>query len=187
MPTGVSPHECLLANIQATGEAPPTNTADTPHSNQVAQRNIEVGGACSWTLTNGTQSSTLNVTFTATDSLGSVHVLQPGDAASVTFDDTNQALFNGWNSHAHPGCTLTQASGKTTVTLSTGFGQATVQGATIATNATSTVTSIVVPAQFSGATINLGIATFFSNGGTFVGNPTNGATCTGTAQNGGPH
>jgi hypothetical protein len=186
-PSNVSPHECLLANIQATGEAPPTNTADTPSSNQVAQRNIEVGGACSWTLTNGTQSSTLGVTFTATDGSGNSYVLQQGDAATVTFDDTNQALFNAWNSHAHPGCTLSPAGGKTTVTISTGFGQATVQGATIATNATSTVTSTVVPALFSGTTINLGIATFFSNGGTFVGKPTNGATCTGSAQNGGPH
>jgi hypothetical protein len=37
------------------------------------------------------------------------------------------------------------------------------------------MTSTVVPALFSGTQINLSIATFFSNGGTFVGNPTNGA------------
>jgi hypothetical protein len=185
--SNVSPHECLLANIQAMGEAAPTNTADTPNSNQVAQRNIEVGGACVWTLTNGTQQSQLNVTFTAKDGLSQSYVLQAGDAASVTFDDPNQTLFKSWSANAHPGCTLNPVNGKTVVTISTGFGQASVQGAPLTANQTLNVTSSVVPALFSGTTINLGIATYFSNNGTFSPSPTNGATCSGSAQNGGPH
>ena len=186
-PSNVSPHECLLANIQATGEAAPLNIADAPGSNQVAQRNIEVGGSCGWTLTNGTNSSNFGVVFSATDGLGQSYVLQAGDSSTVTFDDPSQTLFNGWNANPHPGCTLSQAGGKTLVTLSAGFGQATVQGATLASNATLNVTSTVVPALFSGTTINLRIATYFSNGGGIASSPTNGATCSGTAQNGGPH
>jgi hypothetical protein len=185
-PSGVSPHECLLADIQSTGETMLTNIADTPNSNRIAQRNIEIGGVCGWTLKNGTQASTIGVTFTATDGLGNSYVLQSGDQATVTFDDANGALLSGWNSHDHTGCTLTPGTGNVTVTLLSGFGQCTVQGANIAGNATSNVTSTVVPAQFSGTTINLGIATFFSNGGTLPPSPTNGATCSGTAQNGGP-
>jgi hypothetical protein len=183
----VSPHECLLANIQAIGETAPANTADTPHSNQVAQRNIELGGACAWTLTNGNQQSQLNVAFTAKDDVGQSYVLQTGDAASVTFDDPNQTLFNGWSANAHPGCTLNPVNGKTVVTISTGVGQASVQGGPLTANATLNVTSTVVPALFSGTTINLGIATYFSNNGTFSPSPTNGGTCSGSAQNGGPH
>jgi len=185
-PSNVSPHECLLANIQAVGETAPTNTADTPTSNQVAQRNIEVGGACAWTLTNGIQQSQLNVTFTTKDGLSQSYVLQAGDAASVTFDDPNQALFNSWSANAPPGCTLSPVNGKTVVTISTGFGQASVQGAPLTANQTLNVTSSVVPVLFSGTTINLGIATFFSNSGTFSPTQTNGATCSGSAQNGGP-
>ncbi len=183
-PGSVSPHECLLANIQAAGEPAPSNTSDTPNSNQVAQRNIEIGGACAWTLTNGTQASQLGVVFTTTDSAGQSYVLQTGDAASVSFDDASQTLFNAWNSHAHPGCNLSQGSGKTVVTLSTGFGQATVQGAALGANQALNVTGSVVPALFSGTAINLGITSNFSNAGTVV--PANGATCSGIAQNGPP-
>lgn len=71
------------------------------------------------------------------------------------------------------------------MTLLAGFGQATVQGAPLAANATLNVTATVVPVLFSGTAINLGIETFFSNGGTTV--PINGSTCQGIAQNGGPH
>lgn len=185
-PSNVSPHECLLANIQATGEAAPANIGDTPASNQVAQRNIEIGGSCGWTLTNGTNSSQLGVVFTATDGSGQAYVLKPGDSATVTFDDPSQVLFNSWNANPHPGCVLSQAGGKTTVTLNTDVGQATVQGAPLAINAKLNVTSQVVPALFSGTTINLRIATFFSSGGGIAANATNGATCSGTAQSGVP-
>jgi len=184
-PGNVSPHECLLANIQAIGEMAPSNVADTPHSNQIAQRNIEVGGACAWGLTNGAQASQLGVTFTTKDASSQSYLLQSGDAVSVVFDDSNQALFNAWNANPHPGCTLSAGGGKTTVTLLTGFGQATVQGAPLSANATLNVTATVVPTLFSGTAISLGIETFFGNGtGTTV--PINGSTCQGRAESGPP-
>jgi hypothetical protein len=186
-PGNVSPHECLLANIQAMGEVAPTNTSDTPSSKQVAQRNIEIGGACAWALANNNQPSQLSVTFTTKDGNSQPYLLQSGDAVSIVFDDINQALYNSWNANAHPGCTLTPGPGKTTVTLLAGFGQVTVTGAPLPASATLNVTATVVPVLFSGTAINLGIETFFGNGsGTTVPVPINGSTCQGTAQNGGP-
>ena len=185
-PSNVTPHECLLVNIQAAGETAPTNTADAPNSYQVAQRNIEIGGACSWTLKSGGQSSQLGLTVTATNSSGQPYSITSGDSATVTFDDTSQALFNAWNTNAHPGCTLSHNNGPgtTTITMNTGVGQATVQGGPIAGNATINVSSTVIPALFSGTTIDLRIATFLTNGGSI--SPTNGATCSATAQTGIP-
>jgi len=105
------------------------------------------------------------VTFTTRDSQSQPYVLQAGDAVSAVFDDASLALFNAWSANAHPFCTLSQAGGKTTVTLLAGFGQATVQGAPL-------------PA-------NLGIETFFGNGlGTIA--PINGSTCQGHAEGGPP-
>jgi hypothetical protein len=110
------------------------------------------------------------------DGNGQLYMLQSGDAVSVIFDDT---------SLAHPGCTLSKAGGKTTVTLLTEFAQATVKGASLPANATLNVTATVVPVLFSGTAINLGIEAFFGNGnGTTV--PSNGSTCQGTAQSGPP-
>ncbi len=185
-PSNVNPHECLLVDIQATGENAPTNTFDAPDSYQVAQRNIEIGGACGWTLTNGNQASQLGIKLTATDGNGQPYVLASGDSAKVTFPDPGQSLFNGWNGNAHPGCTLTHDNGQgtTTVTINAGVGQATIQGAPIAANASLNVSSTVIPALFSGTTISLQIATFLTSGGSISGNPTNGASCSATAQPG---
>jgi len=187
-PSNVSPHECLLANIQATGESAPSNTADAPGSYQVAQRNIEIGGACGWSLRNGAQSSQLGLTLTATNRNGQPYTLTTGDSATVTFDDASQALFNGWNSNPHPGCTITHSNTQntTTLTMNSGVGQATVKGAPIAASASINVSSTVVPALFSGTTIDLQIATFLSSGGSISGSPTNGASCVATAQTGIP-
>ncbi len=181
------PHQCLLAVIKSPQELAPANMTDTPSSNQVAQRNIEIGGSCDWTLTNGTQSSQLGVVFTATDAQHQSYLLKTGDTATITFDDPTQALFNGWSANPHPGCTLSPANQntQTVVTMTTGVGQAIVQGATLASGTSLKVTSAVVPALFSGQTINVGIASYFSNGGAIT-NPVNGSTCSGTAENGQP-
>jgi hypothetical protein len=186
-PSNVSPHECLLVNVQAAGEAAPTVTADTPGSYQVAQRNIEIGGDCGWTLTNGTQSSQLGVTLTATDGNGQSYQLVSDDSATVTFDDPGQALLNGWSNHPHPGCSLSHDSshGTTTLKMKPGVGKATVQGAPFAAGATINVSSTVIPALFSGTTIDLQIATFLTDG-TITQNPTNGSSCSATAENGVP-
>lgn len=188
-PSNVNPHECLLVDIQADGEGAPVNTADAPGSYQVAQRNIEIGGACSWNLTNGSQPSQLGIKLTATDGNGQPYVLTAGDSATVTFADSSQDLFNAWNGNSHPGCSLNHDSnaGTTTVTMNVGVGQATVQGAPLSANATLSVSSTVIPTLFSGTRISLQIATFLtSSGGGIQGVPTNGASCMATAQNGIP-
>jgi hypothetical protein len=144
---------------------------------------VPTGGACAWRLANGTQQSQLGVTFTTKDGNSQPYLLQSGDAVSVIFDDTSQALFDAWNANAHPGCTLSSADGKTTVTLLAGFGQATVQGASLAANATLNATATVAPV--SGTAVNLGIETFFGDGiGATV--PITPFTCQGTAQSGPP-
>lgn len=183
-PDNVSPHECLLVDIQADGEGVPTNAYNAPGSYQVAQRNVEIGNDCSWTLANGSQSSQLSLSLTTTDLGGQSYVVGASDTVKVTFYDAGQSLYNSWQSNAHTGCTLGQDSQCNTVlTMNSGVGRATVKGATLAANATMNVSSSVVPALYSGTTIDLQIATYLTNGGTIT-SPTNGAACSATADTG---
>ena len=50
-PQTADPHECLLADIKTTQEPPAANSTYAPGSNQVAQRNVEIGNDCSWSRT----------------------------------------------------------------------------------------------------------------------------------------
>jgi hypothetical protein len=184
-PSGVSPHQCLLVNIQANGESAPTNISDAPKSYQVAQRNIEIGSACGWTLANGNKDSQVALLLTTTDSGGQSYLVGTNDSVTVTVDDANQNLFNAWSGNPHPGCNISQpSSGKTMLTMITGMGQASVKGATLPANASIMVASSVIPALYSGTTIDLRIATYLSNGGSISGS--NGSTCSATAEAGEP-
>jgi hypothetical protein len=184
-PSGVSPHQCLLVNIQANGESAPTNISDAPKSYQVAQRNIEIGSACGWTLANGKKDSQVALLLTTTDSGGQSYLVGTNDSVTVTVDDANQNLFNAWSGNPHPGCNISQpSSGKTMLTMITGMGQASVKGATLPANASIMVASSVIPALYSGTTIDLRIATYLSNGGSISGS--NGSTCSATAEAGEP-
>jgi hypothetical protein len=186
-PSGVTPHQCLLVNIQANGESAPTptNISNAPNSYQVAQRNIEIGNACGWTLKNGNKDSLLSLSLTTTDGAGQSYLVSSSDAVTATFDDSNGTLYTGWSSSPHPGCTLSQPSpDKTMITMSSGVGRVTVKGASIAANALINVSASVIPALYSGTTIGLQIATYLTNGGLLNSSPTNGATCSGTADTG---
>jgi hypothetical protein len=185
-PSGVTPHECLRVDIQAAGEAAPADTTNVFDSYQIAQRNIEIGNACTWSLANGAQSSQLGVSLTATNTSGQSYLLASGDSVTVTFDDPGLALLAAWSANAHPGCSVAPgtAPNTTMLTMNTGVGRATVEGGPLAANAVLNVSSSVIPAEFSGTTIDLAIATYFTNGGTIMGPASNGATCSAKASTG---
>jgi hypothetical protein len=149
--TSISPHECLLVNIQADDEASPpaVDMADTPESFQIAQRNVEIGGECTWALDNGSQTSQLAVSFTTSFASngqvngGQSYPVGPNDRVEVVFDDPGLKLYAAWTASSNPkpptGCTVTSeptggtiGAGSTTVAMSPGQSWAAVSGATLA-------------------------------------------------------
>ncbi len=186
-PSTADPHECLLADIRGNGEAAPANSTDAPGSNQVAQRNIEVGNDCSWSLTNGTGASgTASITLktlTGTSN-GQPYTPAAGDLVEVMFSDPNgQTFASVWPtpSGSNPPYTVTYASNVTTVQLiSTSF--VTLPAVALASNQTVSVSSKVIPALFSGTTIDVQIAATLANNGAIAGS--NGASCQATATQG---
>jgi hypothetical protein len=179
------PHECLVAIIKGASESAPANVTDTPGSNQIAQRNIEVGNACSWNLINGTGANgTGSITLkTLTGTVdGQPYTPLPGDEVRVMFSDPGGTTFAAsWPtpSGANPPYTVTNAGNVTTVQLiSTGF--VTLPNVALASGQTVSVSSVVVPAPFSGTVIDLQIAASLTNGGT-IPVVTNGASCHATA------
>ena len=185
-PSTADPHECLLADIRGNGEAAPANSTDAPGSNQVAQRNIEVGNDCSWKLTNGTSASgTASITIkTLTGTVdGQPYTPTSGDTVQVMFADPNgQTFASAWPtpSGSTPPYKVSNANNVTTVQLlTTGF--VTLPGVTLAAGQTVAVSSNVIPAQFSGTTIALQISAALTNGGQTSPSVTNGATCKATA------
>jgi hypothetical protein len=118
-------HKCLLAAIAAGNETPPPASATAPvlppayGSNQIAQRNLQIGSACSYNLTNTTANSvnlSLGVSVTpATPAPGS----SGGPAISLTFADASSAFFNAYNGQT--GITVTHSGSTTTVVLNTSY------------------------------------------------------------------
>jgi hypothetical protein len=190
-PQTADPHECLLADIKATGEAAPVNSTDTPGSNQVAQRNIEIGNDCNWTLTNGTGASgTTSITLktlTGTSN-GQPYTPAAGDVVQVMFSDPNgQTFASVWTTPpgSNPPYTVTNANNVTTVQLiSTSF--VSLPAVALASNQRVTVSSNVIPALFSGTTIDVQIGATLTNGGGTSPAVSNGASCQATATQGPP-
>ncbi len=182
-PTTADPHECLLAIIKATKEDPPTDIVDAWNSNQLAQRNIEIGNDCSWQLKNGTGATGTSIvtlkTLTGTAN-GQPYTPTSGDVVKIMFSDPKgQTFFNAWSKPAS-GYTVTNANDVTTVQLiSTSFVM--LPPVALAANQAVSVSSQVVPALFSGTTIDLQIGTTVSNGGSSVPAVSNGASCEATA------
>ena len=189
-PQTVDPHQCLLAIIKGTQEPAPLNLTDTPNSNQIAQRNIEVGNNCAWNLVNGTGANgTGAITIkTVTGTVdGQPYTPVAGDVIQVQFaDQGGQTFLTHWPTPpgANPPYTVTYANNVTTVQLfSTGF--VVLPSVSLAANLTTSVTSQVIPALFSGTVIDLQISAALSNGGTFP-VVSNGASCQATATQGRP-
>lgn len=100
-------HKCMLAAIQADGEAPPANSTDAPNSNQVGQRNLEFVSPCVYQLTNGTTSNgNVQITLTVTPISNTPPSLTVSPDVEVTFDDADSSWFNVWNSQAGNGTTF---------------------------------------------------------------------------------
>jgi len=189
-PQTVDPHQCLLAIIKGTQEPAPLNLTDTPNSNQIAQRNIEVGNNCAWNLVNGTGANgTGAITIkTVTGTVdGQPYTPVAGEVIQVQFaDQGGQTFLTHWPTPpgANPPYTVTYANNVTTVQLfSTGF--VVLPSVSLAANLTTSVTSQVIPALFSGTVIDLQISAALSNGGTFP-VVSNGASCQATATQGRP-
>jgi hypothetical protein len=118
-------HKCLLAAVAAGGEMlPPTSIQ--PHSsilppayssNQIAQRNLQIGSSCTYNITNPNTTSAnlllgINVT-PPTPPPGS----DGGPAISLAFNDPTSAFFNAWQGQS--GITVTKDNGTTNVALNT--------------------------------------------------------------------
>ncbi len=187
-PQTADPHECLLADIKAPGEPAPASSTNAQDSNQVAQRNIEIGNDCSWTLTNGMGANGMAAitlkTLTGTSN-GQPYTPAAGDTVQVMFSDPNgQTFASVWTTPpgSNPPYTVTNADNVTTVQLfSTSF--VTLPPVALAANQTVTVSSNVIPAQFSGTTIDVQIAALLTNGGSTT-PVSNGASCQAAAMQG---
>lgn len=184
-PATADPHECLVAIIKGASEPAPANVNDTPGSNQIAQRNIEIGNDCSWKLNNGTGANGMGTitlkTLTGTQD-GQPYTPQPGDDVRIMFADPGGTTFAAaWPTPpgANPPYTVTNVNNVTTVKLiSTGF--VTLPKVALASGQSVNVSSEVIPALFSGTVIDLQIGAALTNGGT-IPVVNNGASCQATA------
>jgi hypothetical protein len=200
VPTNIdSPHQCLLVDIIAAGgeDAPSSdksvmgNMWDAPNSYQVAQRNLEVGNDCSYSLVNGTGASgQLTLTLQATSG-GQAYQPTPNDVVQVTFDDPGQQWGLSWPGGGTAGYTKSYAAtggtagtGATTIQLLQG--QVTLL-VTMSAGDSRNVASYVLPEFGSGTTIdmNLGASLALSSSpggsGGLGFSVTNGLTCQATA------
>ena len=124
MPDG-SGHKCLLAAIAAGSETRPQASALPPvlppafSSNQIAQRNLQIGSSCTYSITNSQSSSAnllLGISVTpATPTPGS----SGGPAISVSFGDPGGVWAAEWT--GLPGLSVTSDNTTTTVVLSSSY------------------------------------------------------------------
>src|ERR1019366_8566710 len=143
----------------------------------------------SWSLTNGTgangMASITLKTLTGTSN-GQPYTPAAGDLVQVMFSDPNgQTFASVWPppSGSSPPYTVTNANNVTTVQLiSTSF--VALPPVALASNQTVSVSSKVIPALFSGTTIDVQIAAALKNGGTTSPTVSNGASCQATASQG---
>jgi hypothetical protein len=167
-------HKCLIAAIQADGEAAEPNNFDAPASNQVAQRNVQLSG-CQYPLTNATASNgTVALTLSA-DPVTPTPSLTATPAIQVTFDDGDSRWYDTWRTQAGAGTAfaVTHAATQTVVRL----GQASVQLAAVPINAGETRVAVGNLQLSSGSdptTLSLR-AELVQNGTTVV---VNGGSCT---------
>jgi hypothetical protein len=115
-----SGHKCILAAIQATGEAPPASTFDAPASNQVAQRNIQISGPLEYALSNASGSAgDAQITLSLSPPIGTAPSLTADPDVEVQFDDADASWWNAWKAQAGSGKSFaaTHSGNTTTVRL----------------------------------------------------------------------
>jgi hypothetical protein len=175
-------HKCILADIEADGESAPANTSNTTGSNQVAQRNIQFGGACQYPLTNGsTSNGNLSLTLTVTPALGDGPVLTGTPDVEVAFDDSDSSWYNVWSTQLGVGAffTVTHNSGTGKTTVRMGSPGLTLNTVPLAAGASRNVTGTAsLTPGASAATVQIGATLKDSSGNTLA---QNGGSCNFTA------
>ncbi len=119
-------HKCLLAAIAASNETEPPASASAPvlppaySSNQIAQRNVQIGSSCTYSITNSSSASAnlqLGISVTpATPAPGSAG----GPTISFVFSDSGGAWAAEWQGLAGLS-SVTNDGTKTTVVLSSSY------------------------------------------------------------------
>jgi hypothetical protein len=175
-------HKCILADIEADGESAPTNTSDTVDSNQVAQRNIQFGGACEYPLTNATTSSgNVQLTLTVTPAIGDGPLLTGPPDVEFAFSDSDSSWYNVWSTQAGVGAffTVTHNAGAGTTTVRLGAPGLTLNAVPLAAGASRNVTgSATLSPGAPTATLQVAATLTDSSGNTLV---QNGGSCNVTA------
>jgi hypothetical protein len=121
-------HKCLLAAIAADGETEPA-TSTTPgqpvlqtatyESNQIAQRNVQIGDSCTYNITNPNTTSANMLIGIAVTPATPVPSVGGSPSVTLTFADSTLTFFNAWNGQS--GIQVQQSGGSTTVTLETSY------------------------------------------------------------------
>lgn len=173
-------HKCMLAAIEADGQAAPANATDAPNSNQVAQRNLEFVGPCVFQLTNGTASNgTVQLTLGVTPSSNTPPSLTVTPDVEVTFDDADSSWFNVWSIQSGNGTAfaVTHNAGANTTTVRLGSFNLVLDPVPLAAGQSRSATGNINPTSGT-LTLQLG-AILTDSGGHVLAN--NGGSCVATA------
>jgi hypothetical protein len=119
-------HKCLLAAVAADSETPPPTSTQPGQSilrpayssNQIAQRNVQIGSSCTFDITNS-GSVTANLLMGLSVTPASPAPSSGGPAITLTFADPSSVFFNAWNGQS--GISVANSGGNTTVTLESGY------------------------------------------------------------------
>lgn len=130
-------HKCVLASIQADGQAAPADPTDAPKSPQVAQRNLQLT-ECAFPLTNGTTTDG-NLTLTLTVPKGITPNLSN---VGMTFTDPNGDWSTAWSAGAGAKYSVTHDAGAGTTTVQLGQASVTLTGAVILAGETETANGL---------------------------------------------
>jgi hypothetical protein len=171
-------HKCILAAIQADGEAAPANTFDAPSSNQVAQRNIQFVGPCVYPLTNGTTSAgNVQLTLSMTPNTGAAPSLTALPDVEVRFDDFDSSWFNVWNAQSGAGTTFAVTHSGNITTVRLGAFSVALSSVPLAAGQTRSATGIVnLPNSYGAVTLQIA-ATLTETGSSGQVMVSNGGSC----------
>jgi hypothetical protein len=171
-------HKCVLAAIQADGEAAPANTFDAPNSNQVAQRNIQFVGPCVYPLTNGTTSAgNVALTLSMTPTTGAQPALSGQPDIEVQFDDFDSSWFNVWKAQSGAGTTFAVTHGGNVTNVRLGDFSVTLNPVPLAAGQTRSATGIAnLPVNYGAITLQIA-ATLTETGASGQVMVSNGGSC----------
>jgi hypothetical protein len=177
-------HKCLLAAIAAGAETEPPTSTQPGHSvlppayssNQIAQRNVQIGSSCTYDIGNTSSASAnlllgLSVTpATPTPGTGG------GPTISLTFDDPSSVFFNQWNGQS--GISVSNSGGSTTVVLNSSY--VALNSVPLSSGQSPSVNINIDPGNASPPTVNVSAILTDPMTGNIL--QENGGTCTSTGE-----